>query len=242
VGIGDAVMASGRARTLHERTGKRVLIVGVSGRIQQSEVWDGNPRIARREHGDEVRLIDCPATRPYIKRKDVARYTWQRWDIRPGEIYLTDAERAFAEPYRRRVVIEPNTKVPGGNKAWLPDRWQEVADRAGVEFVQTGFGPVRLRGVQRVETAFRQAAAILSVARAYVGTEGALHHVAAAFNVPAVVLWSEFVAPEFTGYTTQRNIRHAGPACGMRVPCAGCRASMAAISVDEVLDNLKGIL
>lgn len=236
-------MCTSRVRTINEQTGKRVLVVSETGMPQWSEVWENNPRIARRDGHDVVKLVDDPRNRVYIASKTGLRYTWQRWDIRPGELYLTPAERAYAKPYAGRVLIEPNTKVHLGNKAWIPKRWQEVVDRAGVPFLQAGRGPIWLDGVKRVTTpTFRQAAAILSVSRGYVGTDGALHHAAAAFGVPAVVLWSEFCAPEFVGYASQRNIRHAGPACGSRGLCGGCKDSMSAISVDEVLENLRAIL
>jgi ADP-heptose:LPS heptosyltransferase len=89
---------------------------------------------------------------------------------------------------------------------------------------------------------FRHAMAALSVCRAFVGTEGGLMHAAAAVNVPGVILWSEFISPDITGYTMHRNLRHAGVACGSRLNCSGCRASMAAITVGEVADNLKELL
>jgi ADP-heptose:LPS heptosyltransferase len=85
---------------------------------------------------------------------------------------------------------------------------------------------------------FRLACAVLANCRAFVGTEGGLHHAAAALGIPSVVLFSEFIGPDITGYKTHRNLRHAGPACGSRLPCQGCVDSMNAISVDEVTTNL----
>lgn len=156
---------------------------------------------------------------------------------------MTDAEKEFAAPYAGKVLIEPNTKVHLGNKSWIPERWQQVVTAIDVEFVQALSGPTVLSGVLKAKNlTFRQAAAILQVSRAYVGTDGAFHHAAAAFGIPAVVLYSEFCAPQFVGYASQRNIRHAGPACGNRTPCKGCKESMAAISVDEVVENLREIL
>jgi len=67
-------------------------------------------------------------------------------------------------------------------------------------------------------------------------------HGAAAVGTPAVILWSEFISPDITGYSNMRNIRHAGKACGNRFNCAGCRKAMDAITVSEVLTNLEGIL
>ena len=100
-----------------------------------------------------------------------------------------------------------------------------------------------LDGVAFVATdTFRQALAVQSACRAYVGTEGGLMHGAAANHTPAVVLWSEFIDPSITGYAGMVNLRHAGKACGSRIDCPGCKKSMLAISVDEVVQSLKGIL
>ena len=122
------------------------------------------------------------------------------------------------------------------------ERTEELVDRGG-DFVQIGPPGTRvLRGVHYVQTpSFRHGAAVLAVSRAFVGTEGGLHHAAAALGVPAVVLFSEFISPDITGYATHRNIRHAGATCGARIPCSSCRASMEAITVDEVEKHLKEI-
>ena len=157
-------------------------------------------------------------------------------------MFLSDAEREFAEPYRGKVLIEPRTKVVG-NKDWFPDRWQALVDQTDIDYVQAGSpGIVPLNGVRYVPTTtFRQAMAILAVSKAFVGTEGALHHAAAALDIPAVVLWSHFIHPDFTGYEGQRNIRHADGWCGSRLACQECRESMRRISVAEVAEHLREI-
>ncbi len=107
------------------------------------------------------------------------------------------------------------------------------------DFVQCGAGDVRLPGATQVPTpTFRHAAAVLSVCRAFVGTEGGLMHAAAAVGTPAVILWSEFISPEITGYSSMTNLRHAGKPCGNRFNCPSCRKSMEAITVDEVVAGL----
>jgi hypothetical protein len=236
-------MATSQAKALNERTGLPVLVLGPTGRLYWSEVFENNPRLVRRPGTRCAPLRNAPGYRPYIAGKTPDRFLWRRWDIRPGELYFSAAELAFAEPYRGAMFVEPHTKVPGGNKAWPFDRWQAVVDRLGTRVVQTGqAGSRALVGAEFVETTFRQAAAVLSVCRAFAGAEGAMHHAAAAVGVRSVVLWSEFISPEFTGYASQRNIRHAGAACGARVPCKGCRASMDAIAVDEVYEALAAAI
>jgi len=243
MGAGDWVMATAQIKRLHAQTGKKILVVGGNGRVQWHEVFLHNPKVTELNQRNVVRLVNGAGVRPYIAAKGPERWTWKTWAIEPGEIYLSDEERAFAAPHAGGILVEPNTKIDGSNKSWIFDRWQKLVDRGG-DFVQVGSpGARQLRGVRFVQTAsFRQACAVLAVSRAFVGTEGGLHHAAAALGVPAVVLFSEFISPEITGYAGHRNLRHAGPACGSRIPCAGCRASMEAITVDEVHANLLEIL
>lgn len=245
MGVGDWLMATAQVRKLHAKTGKPVLVVGWGGRVEWQPVFENNPKILRAHQPGCATVKNCSGHRPYIEAKTATNWVWREWDKGPGEIYLTGAEKAFAWPHGGRILIEPNTKVDGSNKAWFWDRWQAVVDRGG-EFVQVGpAGTRRLERVHFVETpTFRHACAVLAGSKAFVGAEGGLHHAAAALNVPAVVLFSDFISPLVTGYETHRNL-HKGTSrlgCGMRTPCAGCRASMEAITVDEVRSNLEEII
>lgn len=235
---------------MRKLNGLPCVIVGRDGRPRWSEVWDHNPYILKRAAGRQYnKIVNGGGARPYIDMKTVDRWVWKPYKPIPAEIFLTAEELAFAEPYRGMVMIEPNVKAIGHtNKAWIWDRWTDlVADRqAGLHELSLQCGARdarRLQGTMWVETpTFRHAAAVLSVCRAFVGTEGGLAHAAAAVGTPAVILWSEFISPDITGYAQHRNIRHAGKACGSRHDCAGCRKSMEAITVSEVLANLGEIL
>jgi ADP-heptose:LPS heptosyltransferase len=236
-------LATGQVKRINLATGKRVVVMNRRGQPQWNDVFENNPRIARRDAPELERLVNCGGARPYIAGKSPTHWVWKRWDIAPGEIYLTPAEREFGAHYAGRVLIEPSTKVRGSNKAWLAERWQRVVDKSGLSFVQVGpEGTAWLDGVVRVPTTFRQACAVLAASRAYLGPEGALHHAAAALAVPAVVLWSHFIDPVFTGYATQRNLRHADGWCGSRTPCPTCRRSMEAITVHEVIHHLSEVI
>jgi hypothetical protein len=245
VGFGDWIMATGQVRELYARHAKPVCIVGIDGKPQWNVVFENNPKICMRRLPGSPVLLNGPNARPYIASKTAQRWTWRKHQLYPGEIYLTAQEKQFGAPLAvGKVVIEPHVKGTGhGNKAWAWDRWQAVVDSGIASFVQCGpEGTKWLRGVECVVTpTFRHACAVLHRARAFVGTEGGLHHASAAMHVPAVVLFSEFIGPAFTGYKMHRNIAHATFSCGSRVPCASCAASMAAISVDEVVGNLREI-
>lgn len=244
MGLGDWIMATSQVKTLHEKNGRQVLVVDRLGRPRWSEVFVNNPRIVRSRTTTCQQLLNAGGVRPYISQKTIDKWYWKRWDIKPGELFLSQQEKEFAAPFAGCILIEPNTKVPGGNKSWRWERWQELVDRfPDLPWVQVGDPNQPILGcVKHMPTVFREAVAILSACKAFIGSEGALHHAAAALGIPAVVLWSEFISPEFTGYPSQRNIRHAGKACGARNPCASCRQSMDAITVDEVEQELREML
>jgi hypothetical protein len=251
VGIGDALMAAGEARKLYKSNRLPSVIVDRHGRPYWVDVWDGLPYIIKRAAGRPHNLLrNGPGMRPYIAGKTVNNWTWRAYKPVPAEIVFTPDELAFAEPYRGMVMVEPNVKAIGhDNKAWVQDRWNVLglgvilrATHGAVQCVAP-YGGGKLRDFTHVVTpTFRHAAAILSVAKAFVGTEGGLMHAAAATKTPAVILWSEFISPEITGYSSMTNLRHAGKPCGNRLACASCRKSMEAITVDEVVQALEKLL
>lgn len=248
MGSGDWIIASGQVKKLHSKRHLPVLVVGPDGRAYWDPVFENNPKILKQPPSPELthdRLINAPGARPYLAGMTKEHWIFKSFAIETGELFFTEAERAFAEPYRGRIMIEPNIKAIGhSNKAWITDRWQQLVDTGIGPMIQcTPPGTRSLNGVQGLTTtSFRLACAVLAVSRAFVGTEGGLHHAAAAVGTPAVVLFSEFISPQFTGYSMHRNLRHAGEACGRRIPCTGCRESMLRISVDEVAINLSEVL
>ena len=247
MGAGDWLMAAGEARAIHARTGKKVAIVDKHGHAQWIDLWNGLPYILPRvEHGCEI-LRNTSGMRPYIAMKTPVRWRWQPYKPKPAEIKFTLDELEFAERFRGMVMIEPNTKDIGhSNKAWMRERWVHLAGlvrgSAVVQCVPNVNAPQLPDALKVITPTFRHAAAVLSVCRSFIGTEGGLMHAAAAVGVPSVILWSEFISPEITGYSMHTNLRHAGKPCGSRINCKGCRASMAAITVDEVVNALAEIL
>jgi hypothetical protein len=250
MGFGDVLMSMGEARALHKQTKQPVMIVGRDGRPIASDLFAGIPYIIQKptKSGPFQRIMNGPGVRPYIAGKTEERWSWRRYKPQPAQLVFTDSELEFAERYRGRVMIEPNTKAIGhGNKAWPSERWTELVAQLqtdGVPLVQClpDGHTMPLTDTHALTPSFRYAAAVLSVCRALVATEGGLMHAAAAVGVPGVILWSEFISPETTGYDMHRNLRHAGKPCGMRVDCDSCRRSMEFISVTEVVTNLKEIL
>lgn len=242
MGVGDWVMATGEAKRHHARTGHRVCFVHPRGRVEWSEVFDNNPKIARSPNEKDVdTIVQGGGLRPYIRAKAFRHWTWKPYTPTPGEFFFTDEERKFGREFRGAILLEPNVKALGHqNKRWPRERWLELAAALKPQWlIQVGpRGVDVLPGLQHVPTAnFRLAASVLQNARAAIMTEGGLMHAAAAVGTRSVVLWSEFIAPEFTGYAMHENIRHAGRACGSRFDCPGCKESMEKITVAEVLER-----
>lgn len=245
MGAGDWLIATGQVKRMYAKRAIPVAVVNHINRIQWNDIFLGNPKILKHDRHGAQRLFNSSGHRPYIESKTNTRWTWKPFRPEPGELFFTPAELAFAEPYRGKVMIEPNGKNIGhNNKRWPWERWQKLVDRNVAPMVQcANVGGAYLSGVKNITTpSFRHAAAVLSVSRAFIGSEGGLMHCAAAVGVPAVILWSEFIDPSITGYAMHKNIRHANGTCGMRVDCPTCRASMEAISVTEVADALADVL
>lgn len=230
-----------------QRDKRPVAFRGKDGNPRWHPIFDGNPRISRTFVGAQI-SENRSGHRPYIRSFDKRKFIWQpRYECPAGEIYFTEAERKFgALAGYGAVLIEPHVKArDGNNKDWGFTRWQAVVDSVPhLNWVQTGPpGTAPLAGVRFIETTdFRLAAAVLANARGYVGPEGGLHHAAAAVGKPAVVVFSEFISPAQTGYATHRNLYAAGEPCGSRLPCAGCRASLDAITPRMVVDAMERTL
>ena len=257
MGIGDVLMSIGEAKVLHKQTKLPVMIVRADGKPVLSDLFQGVPYLLVPRTPRHIpmgpgrlykRMVNGGGVRPYIEHKGVDRWTWKPYKPIPADIVFTRAELAFAEPYRGAIMVEPNVKPNGHyNKAWNLVSWSQLdLMLRGQRVVQCGLetAHVRLRHAEFVRTdTFRQACAVLSVCKAFIGTEGGLHHAAAAVKTPGVVIYGAFISPAVTGYDLHRNLfTGSGLGCGWRVNCECCRKAMTAITPAMVMDNLKELL
>lgn len=248
MGWGDELMASGQARGIHARTGRRVQIIDRHRVARWNVLWDGLDYIARpSERGQFEYLLNSSGERPYHLGKQRERWIFNpSFRAEPAQIAFNAEELEFAGYYRPQIVVEPNLKPRAiVNKDWGWERWEafaELARAAGLELVQLGpSGTRQLQGVALIETRdFRHGCAVLARAQAFVGHEGGLHHAAAALGVPGVVIFGGFTPVELTGYAIHRNLGVGmREACGMRLPCKHCAREMAAIAPARVLEELE---
>ena len=172
-------------------------------------------------------------------------------EVRPW-LWLTETERAAAKPYAGCIAVQSSRRSASlaiGNKEWLPERFQQVvaalASRHRV--VQLGlpddpplFGAEDLRG----KKSFRQSAAILDGATAFVGLVGFLMHLARAVDCPSVIIYGGRERPDQSGYVCNENLFTP-------LPCAPCwrwnscdfgHACMTTIQASDVLAALDRLL
>lgn len=217
-------------------------------------IFAGNPNVAPpgSEGAADIEWIAHHKGNRQYNSQDGARWRWNLgFKATPGEMFFSETERKLGKRHGKGfVLIEcavPTWKSSAANKDWGHEKYQIVASTLrlqGHRVVQFGYGSeVRLAGVEIVSTrSFRDALAILRVARLYIGPEGGLHHGAAAVGVPGVVLFGGFIPPAVTGYDMHSNLTGGAEACGSLRPCQHCRDAMAAISVHEVIDAARNQL
>lgn len=168
--------------------------------------------------------------------------------IRPY-LCLTEEEKAEARFASGMIVIQSSGLAahhPIRNKQWPVERFQGVVDalEGELSFIQLGsvMDPA-LRGAKdlRGATGVREAAAILSQARLFVGTVGFLMHLARAVECPSVIIFGGREAPWQSGYICNANLYSP-------VPCAPCwrwngcefaRECMDRITVPDVVSAIR---
>lgn len=245
MGLGDEIMAAGRAAMLSKQYGGRpVAIVDESGASRDHPVWERNPVI---DPTSSIGLEDYPGNRGYMLRWDtgpraVFDRTYRNRD-HPGRIYPPATARAWAERNvpENSIIIEPNVFRPSSiNKDWGFDRWQLVSNKLpNVVQCCEDFGRPLLQDALHIKTpTFWHAAAAIERAQLVLTPEGGMHHMAGALSTPAVVIFGGFTHPDTTGYDGHHNIYVGGPGspCGRYDLCPHCRDALALITVEQVVD------
>lgn len=239
-------MASAWARRAKEEQPDKDVFIGPQGKPEWSTVFENNPNISREFTGQpSVWVPHYTGNRPYIKGVTATHIIYHE-DHRPepGDIFLTDEEKDRFKDYSGCVLIEPHIKGSfSGNKAWVWNRWQEVAN--AIPCVQMNERHKRsLQNVTRVHTGdFRQALAMIYQAKLVITTDGALHHAAAALGKPAVVLWGSRTHPKVLGYDSHVNLYTGqGESCGAMIECRHCIDGMKRITSEMVIEAARSIL
>jgi len=230
MGLGDEIMALGRAERVYEQYGVPVSIRTMTEAPREHDAWIGNP--AWHKNAGK-KIIDGGGARPYIE-KWRSRQCFFNYDYRPraGRIHLTEEERATCTLEPPYAIVSPHTKDTASvNKNWGAKRWAEVIKDFPVPVYQLcEDDKVQLiPGAIRHNTpSFRHAVAAIENAALVMCNEGGPHHMAASVKVPAVVVFGSFVPPQVTGYEFHYNIavetEHGY--CGKWDHCDVCQESL----------------
>jgi len=242
MGLGDWLMASGDAKEANERTGKKVKLGDGSRMFTDIQVFSNNPRMALKLDTDVVWVNNYPGSRPYLKGTNKGKLLFND-DYKPrvGEIYFSHEEQKDIDKIDGDyIVVEPNVKrvyAHTVNKAW--HGWEELL-KHDLPWIQLGDVTVDKKTTWLETPTFRNALQMLSKAKLFVGTDGGLHHAAAALGIPSVVIWTGFTSPRHLGYDTHRNIHDGSEPCGTYDSvCQHCLLKSKAISVEQVLDAVN---
>lgn len=252
IGYGDEIIASGHVKKMYE--GTPIMLLDKFGRARlpvpktETSVWMNNPKIATKVSRRYVQYTNGPSCRPYIlgynsKKK---QWTWNEdYSVNDyvGEIMLTTREaKQKSGDY---ITIEPNINPRNTiNKDWGIKNYQSVVDELSkhIEVVQLFKSGEVLNNVTiaRPRT-FRDAAGYINGAKFHIGTEGGLHHAAAALGKPAIVIFGGYISPRITGYDFHHNFGE-DESCGSFKPCSHCREAMKRISADQIIKTAEGML
>jgi hypothetical protein len=242
MGLGDWLMASGDAKEANERTGKKVKLGDGSRMFTDIQVFSNNPRMALKLDTDVVWVNNYPGSRPYLKGTNKGKLLFND-DYKPkvGEIYFSHEEQKDIDKIDGDyIVVEPNVKkiyAHTVNKAW--HGWDELL-KHDLPWIQLGDVSVNRYTNWKETATFRDALKVLSKAKLFVGTDGGLHHAAAALGIPSVVIWTGFTSPRHLGYDTHRNIHDGSEPCGTYDSvCQHCLLKSKAITVEQVLDAVN---
>ena len=255
MGSGDEIIGSGLARGLHAQgklaafgDGRKIIWGPWCG-----EMFAHNPNIAppgSERRSDLEWIAHYKGCRKYNKLIN-GKWHWSYdFKVKPGEFYFNEIEKTKIDYARATlddfIVVEPNVewhKSVAPNKDWGEANYEELTRRLlarghrVVQFIHKN-SRRKLCGVTTMQMPkFRDAIAILSLARLYIGPEGGMHHAAAAVGIDAAVIMGGFIPPSVVGYDNHINLTGGAEACGTIGPCAHCRQAMANISVDEVWDS-----
>ena len=242
MGLGDWLMASGDAKEANERTGKKVKLGNGVTMFLDNQIFANNPRMASNSDTDVVWVKNYQGHRPYLKGTKDGRLLFND-DYKPrvGEVYFNQLEqKSIKKIDKDYIVVEPNVKkiyAHTVNKAW--HGWEQLF-KHDLPWLQLGDVSVDRYTNWKETATFRDALQVLSKAKLFVGTDGGLHHAAAALGIPSVVIWTGFTSPRHLGYDTHRNIHDNSEPCGTYDSvCQHCLLKSKAITVEQVLDAVN---
>lgn len=265
MGFGDALMASGEVRELRSIKPNFKFIIGDGKKSYWNEIFDNNPYIIKETELNNYKNVcwikNYEGNRPYRNYGNHLpknNYNWKnKFKVKKGEIFFSKNENALANKAiisikkkigeKKLIFIEPYVKKRLGyeNRDWGFDKWQKVVTelKNKYEFIQFSYGTnTPIKGCINIHGLnFRSSVAILSKCDLFIGTEGGMHHAAAAVNTKAVVIFGGHISPNITGYDFHTNlyIKNSLSPCGNKFFCDHCQKCLEEITIEKVIEEIK---
>ena len=232
------------------------------GQLTWSPMFYNLPYLAKNGGVEKsVRPANGGKWRWYVKSSSETHIGFTDWRCSPGEIRFTKIEMEEAK-YRTRDIDRPfvfiNPAVKNSytqNKDWGQDKWVYLAKILNYFQIPMVESPpltsdvyparAKIPGVKQIGTKhIRKAFAIMSLAKTFVSTEGAIHHGAAALGLPGIVIFGGFISPQTTGYDMHVNMYPDDPRspCGNKQLCNHCQEMMEKIDPRTVAGKIKQII
>ena len=240
MGLGDWLMASAEVKEANERTGKKVALGNGNKAFFEPQIFANNPRMALDDKEEIEWVHNYPGKRPYMHGTENGKIIFNDdYKPMPGEIFFSEKELdKINDIDKEYIVVEPNVKttyIHTVNKSW--DKWEELLQH-DLPWIQFNTGKQYTKTIQT--NTFRDALIVLKKAKLFVGTDGGLHHAAAALGIPSVVIWSGFTSPKHLGYDFHTNIHDGSKPCGkFKEICKHCEEKRKAISVETVYEAIR---
>lgn len=166
-------------------------------------------------------------------------------ELRPYLMLSQEERREGRVASRPQIALQTSSlaaRFPMRNKLWHHDRLQLVADALKDDFDLVQLGAVSDPGVDgaldlRGKTSVRQAAAVLSQSRLFIGLVSGLMHLARAVECRSVIVYGGREHPFQSGYSANENLYWEGPCapCWQRNECDFERVCMSAILPEPVI-------
>lgn len=195
---------------------------------------------------------------------------YQIWNMdftsRPGEIFLTEDERAraqealigidnkvkvFLQPFgRNKTLVKDVPRDYAPNKLW--PYYGDLIDGFGgdIAFINAipednEFNFPKVKGAHNIVcSSFRDACALLEACDLYLGNEGGMHHAAAALDKRGVVIFGNWISPKTTGYAIHDNVYvgDLNKPCGLMDECEECKRIMREIPTETIAEKVINVI
>jgi ADP-heptose:LPS heptosyltransferase len=182
---------------------RRVSLAGKSRHIQYFENFGNldckNILTYAREVSRDIHMTNILSEKFY--------FDGNKSDVSPKLFVTQDEQLSLVNKFNLKAgnfaVIHSQGKTSyTAHKQWDVKKFQNIVDNSSIEMVQVGLlGEAKLEGCTdlRGKLSLRELCVLISMCRGTINQEGLYHHIAAAFNKPAITMYT-FIDPSYTSY------------------------------------------